>query len=164
MNSSKVKAAVTFIHGIGEHIQRYDHVFSKFASHGIQVNSFDQRGFGRTLRKGGIPGHNEGMDQVLRDVKAAVEHSKLASVPHFIMGHSMGGGIALRYASSYPKGLSGCIASGSNSNYADSHSAPLIRAGASTQIPDWQLSVLRCAASVLGNLPVPNPIGMRFKY
>jgi alpha-beta hydrolase superfamily lysophospholipase len=45
----KLLATVAFIHGLGEHIGRYDHVFSKFASAGIRVFAYDQRGFGRTV-------------------------------------------------------------------------------------------------------------------
>lgn len=37
-------ATVTFVHGYGEYIDRYSHVFPRFADAGIKVNSFDQRG------------------------------------------------------------------------------------------------------------------------
>ncbi|KAF9175019.1 hypothetical protein BGX20_008771, partial [Mortierella sp. AD010] len=44
----KPVASVVFVHGFGEHIVRYDHVFEEFNKAGIQVSSFDQRGFGKT--------------------------------------------------------------------------------------------------------------------
>ena len=37
------------MHGIGEHIHRYEHVFSAMAQAGIRVFAWDQRGFGRTV-------------------------------------------------------------------------------------------------------------------
>lgn len=45
----KPVATVTFVHGLGEHIARYEHVFSKFAENSIRVFAYDQRGFGRTV-------------------------------------------------------------------------------------------------------------------
>ncbi|KAG0367889.1 hypothetical protein BGX24_003059 [Mortierella sp. AD032] len=44
-------AAVVFVHGLGEHIVRYDHVFEEFNKAGFQVSAFDQRGFGQTGKK-----------------------------------------------------------------------------------------------------------------
>ncbi|KAJ3215527.1 hypothetical protein HDU67_000315 [Dinochytrium kinnereticum] len=44
-------AVVLAVHGLGEHIHRYDHVFSKYAEAGIVVKGLDYRGHGRTLKK-----------------------------------------------------------------------------------------------------------------
>ncbi|KAI8594579.1 putative lysophospholipase-domain-containing protein, partial [Dissophora ornata] len=41
-------AAVVFVHGLGEHVVRYDHVFEEFSKAGFQVSGYDQRGFGQT--------------------------------------------------------------------------------------------------------------------
>lgn len=38
-----LKATMLFCHGIGEHINRYNDLFSTFAVNGIKVISFDQR-------------------------------------------------------------------------------------------------------------------------
>ena len=111
-SSQDIKATVLFIHGLGEHCNRYNHVFEQFIQNGIKVHSFDQRGFGRTVRMNGIHGHNEGFKQVIRDCKAASDRVKLQNVPHFVMGHSMGGGICLRFAIEYADEIQGCIASG----------------------------------------------------
>lgn len=50
--------------------------------------SFDQRGFGKTGRKNGILGHNEGLATVFADMKDISAKVRLPGVPHFIMGHS----------------------------------------------------------------------------
>lgn len=39
------------IHGFGEHISRYDRMFTLFAENGIQCYGYDQRGFGQSGKK-----------------------------------------------------------------------------------------------------------------
>jgi len=92
-------ATLTVVHGFGEHIDRYREIFQHFASKGIAVHGFDQRGFGKTGRKNGSLGHNEGTDTVMRDITAANSRIRIEGVPHFVFGHSMGGLNALLYAS-----------------------------------------------------------------
>ncbi|GAM24563.1 hypothetical protein SAMD00019534_077380 [Acytostelium subglobosum LB1] len=86
-------ATVTFIHGLGEHSGRYEHVFSKFAENGIAVNAYDQRGFGKSS---GPRAYSPSLDQTMKDV-AMVAASANPNLPHFIMGHSFGGCLALHY-------------------------------------------------------------------
>jgi alpha-beta hydrolase superfamily lysophospholipase len=40
--------ALLLVHGLGEHAARYDHVAAAVAALGIEVRSWDQRGFGRS--------------------------------------------------------------------------------------------------------------------
>ena len=120
-----LKATVLFIHGLGEHIGRYDHVFPSFAVEGIRVLGWDQRGFGRTGRRGNaILGHNGGEDQALADIAQVDARARSKGVPHFVMGHSMGGGLALKYVSGAlaKGGIDGLIAS-----------APLVEPGSKTK-------------------------------
>ncbi|ORZ33026.1 Alpha/Beta hydrolase protein [Catenaria anguillulae PL171] len=94
-DSTPVIATVTFVHGLGEHIGRYEHVFDSFAKSGIQVHAWDQRGFGRTgLQPGASLGHNEGWDKVLDDVLDALNRNVVPGKPRFLIGQSMGGLIA----------------------------------------------------------------------
>jgi acylglycerol lipase len=86
------------IHGFGEHIDRYHHVFRYFASNGYAVHGYDQRGFGKTGRKTGKLGQSEGIQTVLADVTRANQRIRMEGVPHFVFGHSMGGFIALSWA------------------------------------------------------------------
>lgn len=44
-------ARVLAFHGLGEHIGRYNHLFSHFADNGILVRAFDYRGHGNTFKK-----------------------------------------------------------------------------------------------------------------
>ncbi|RKP05101.1 Alpha/Beta hydrolase protein [Thamnocephalis sphaerospora] len=91
------KATVTLIHGIGEHIDRYDYLMRQFAQAGIRIHGYDQRGFGKTGRRGGTLGDNEGFTKVLNDIEAANKRTRVDGVPHFLYGHSMGGMIVLNY-------------------------------------------------------------------
>jgi acylglycerol lipase len=68
------------------------------ASHGIQTFGFDQRGWGRSVKKPKDKGLTGPTSQVVADIAAFIQ-SKLPSVePVFVMGHSMGGGEVLTLA------------------------------------------------------------------
>ncbi|GAM24077.1 hypothetical protein SAMD00019534_072510 [Acytostelium subglobosum LB1] len=101
-----VVATVTFIHGIGEHSGRYEHVFSKFAENGILVNAFDQRGHGKS---GGTRGHSPSLEQSLKDITLIASNADPA-LPHFIYGHSFGGCLALHYTlKNQERAPAGCV-------------------------------------------------------
>ncbi|PIA16230.1 alpha/beta-hydrolase [Coemansia reversa NRRL 1564] len=91
-------ATLTLIHGLGEHIDRYEDMARVFARSGIQVLGFDQRGFGKTGRRCGRLGDNEGIDTVSSDIGFITGKVRQEGIPHFIMGHSMGGLNALNYS------------------------------------------------------------------
>jgi acylglycerol lipase len=80
-----VKATLTLVHGIGEHVDRYEHMIRRFAQAGIKVHAYDQRGFGKTGRRGGTLGDNEGFKKVLDDVTAACRRTRIEGVPHFLV-------------------------------------------------------------------------------
>jgi acylglycerol lipase len=120
--TDNIIATVLFCHGLGEHCSRYDQMFSIFAENGIKTKAFDQRGFGHTVRLNGFHGYNDGIDSTFSDILLLSRQTQIPAVPHFIMGHSMGGGIALLFAHKHPQGLAGVIAS-----------APLINPGKSTK-------------------------------
>ncbi|KAJ3073162.1 hypothetical protein HDU98_002134 [Podochytrium sp. JEL0797] len=98
-----IKAQAFFFHGLGEHIERYDYVFSRFADAGIMVKGMDWRGHGRTVKsdKSGIQGFHTSFAQVHEDMLQllAIEvEGAPKDLPTFSMGHSMGGLIALLMA------------------------------------------------------------------
>ncbi|KAJ3306157.1 hypothetical protein HDV03_000391 [Kappamyces sp. JEL0829] len=96
--TGEVKATVIFCHGYGEHIQRYEEFFTYLATEGIKVGSFGAQGV-----TGGIPA-------VLEDIKLVSDKIRIEGVPHFIMGQSMGGFLALYYSSLHPEEFAGAIA------------------------------------------------------
>ncbi|KAL6862347.1 alpha/beta-hydrolase [Trichoderma novae-zelandiae] len=94
-----IVAKLIFVHGFSEHINRYDDFFGKLAAHGIQVFSWDQRGWGRSVTKPSERGLTGPTSRVVADVAAFIQ-DKLPSenAPVFVMGHSMGGGEVLTLA------------------------------------------------------------------
>ncbi|KAK5995852.1 Monoacylglycerol hydrolase [Cladobotryum mycophilum] len=93
-----IKAKLIFVHGFSEHINRYNDFFPKLTEHGIQVLSWDQRGWGRTVTKPAERGLTGPTALVLSDVAAFVQDKLPSDVPVFLMGHSMGGGEVLMLA------------------------------------------------------------------
>lgn len=76
--------------GIGEHIQRYDELFTHFANNGILTGGFDGRGFGQTVVRNGKKGVCDGIDIMLKDIELVAKQIRIDGVPHFAFGHSMG--------------------------------------------------------------------------
>ncbi|UNI24448.1 Acylglycerol lipase [Purpureocillium takamizusanense] len=100
-----IKAKLVFVHGFSEHINRYNDFFPLLAARGIQVFSWDQRGWGRTVTKPSERGLTGPTPLVIGDVAAFVRDKLAAGAggegpppPLFVMGHSMGGGEVLTMA------------------------------------------------------------------
>lgn len=88
-----------------DHCNTYDALFTTLASapFALQVHSFDQRGWGRSVKQTSDRGATGPTTQVLTDVHAFVLHTITQQPttpslpPLFLMGASMGGAIALHY-------------------------------------------------------------------
>ncbi|KKO99252.1 hypothetical protein THAR02_08652 [Trichoderma harzianum] len=93
-----VVAKLIFVHGFSEHINRYNDFFPKLAEHGIQVFSWDQRGWGRSVSRPAEKGLTGPTAQVVADIVAFIQEKLPSDVPVFVMGHSMGGGEVLTLA------------------------------------------------------------------
>jgi acylglycerol lipase len=91
-----LKAGIILVHGHGEHIQRYSHWLEKFNEKGIGFVGMDLPGHGRSDGKRGNLNSYSLTDEMIDFLLA--EHKKtFPSVPVFIYGHSLGGGIVLQY-------------------------------------------------------------------
>lgn len=96
-------------HGLGEHGRRYTHVAERLSSIGLLVVVPDHRGHGRSGGpRAGLTRFADYTDD-LRAVAGAVSPGDL---PVFVLGHSMGGTIALEYALQYQDELAGLVLSG----------------------------------------------------
>ena len=89
--ASRVVAKLIFVHGFSEHINRYNDFFPLLAAQGIQVFGWDQRGWGRSVKRPSEKGLTGPTSQVLDDVAAFIKDKLPSDVPVFVMGHSMGG-------------------------------------------------------------------------
>ncbi|KAH7395857.1 lysophospholipase-like protein [Cadophora sp. MPI-SDFR-AT-0126] len=92
-------AKLVFIHGFDDHCDRYYELFPTLASKGIETAAFDQRGWGRSVKKPSEQGLTGPTSQVISDIVSFIKSQMPCSVPLFVMGHSMGGGEALILAS-----------------------------------------------------------------
>ncbi len=105
------KAVICLVHGLGEHVVRYDHVAAALTAAGYAVIGFDQRGHGRSGGpRGHVPSYNQMMDDVALLVKQAGE--RYSGLPTFLYGHSMGGNEVINFALRRKPGLKGVIATG----------------------------------------------------
>jgi len=97
------KARLVFIHGFSDHVNTYGDFFPHLASRGIEVYTFDQRGWGRSVAKHAERGDTGPTTQVLDDITSFIKTLIPSPVPLFMMGHSMGGGETLCYAAQGPE-------------------------------------------------------------
>ena len=104
------RAVVLLVHGLGEHTGRYTHVLCFLAEHGFAAYVFDLRGHGRSE---GLGGHVDAFADYLEDLRTLHEHAARShpGLPVFLVGHSMGGLVALRYAQQGAGGLQGLLLS-----------------------------------------------------
>jgi alpha-beta hydrolase superfamily lysophospholipase len=101
---------VVIAHGYGEHIGRYDDVAAAFGERGAVVHGLDHVGHGRSDGERALIGD---YDPVVDDLHLLVERARSAhdGLPVVLVGHSMGGLIATRYAERYGGGLAGVVLS-----------------------------------------------------
>ena len=108
--SSQVqRSGIVIMHGLGEHCGRYAHVARFFNAMGLTVRTYDHRGHGKSGgARGDVPDH----EAMLRDARLIInDFSKQFDVPPLLLGHSMGGLFAARFATAGLAPLRGLILS-----------------------------------------------------
>jgi len=108
---SKPKALIVLIHGLGEHVGRYDHVGKALTDAGYILAGFDLRGHGKS---GGARGHFQSLNVVMDDIARFRQFlsTRYPQLPQFIYGHSLGGLLTLSYSLKNRSGLQGVIVTG----------------------------------------------------
>ena len=102
------KASIVFMHGVGEHIGRYQEAFAAFSGQGYDCFGFDQRGFGRSEgERGHVDRFSDYADDLAIFIDDIVHLSPIK--PVFLFGHSMGSIVALDYALNYPDQIQGLL-------------------------------------------------------
>jgi len=89
------RSAIVLVHGLAEHGGRYAHVGEALAQRGHHVRASDLRGFGRSEgRRAWVRRWREYLDDLTDDI----EEARGLGVPVTLLGHSMGGLVAISYA------------------------------------------------------------------
>jgi acylglycerol lipase len=110
-NAQHPKAVLVIMHGLGEHIGRYQHVFDYFNHKDINVMGCDFPGHGKSDGgRGHVPGGIERMMNIVQEMvdKAKSENPNL---PVFLFGHSMGGCVVVNFLMKRKPVIAGVIAS-----------------------------------------------------
>ncbi|HEX5630650.1 MAG TPA: alpha/beta hydrolase [Acidimicrobiia bacterium] len=94
------RSTILLVHGLGEHSGRYEHVAGMLTARGHTVIAPDLRGFGRS---GGRRAHVAAWDHYLDDLAAEHASARKRGRPLVLLGHSMGGLVALSYVLHRPK-------------------------------------------------------------
>jgi len=136
-------AALTLVHGFGNHGGRFAGIGTSLASFGIAVQAIDLIGHGRSPgRRGCIDSY----DQLLDDVCVSLQHSResFPRMPQFLFGHSMGGNLVLNLALRRPEDLTeahGLIVSSPMLRSETMPKEHIMNAGRwlASKIPNWRI-------------------------
>jgi alpha-beta hydrolase superfamily lysophospholipase len=105
------RGGVVLVHGYGEHVGRYEHVARALNDAGWNVYGLDHAGHGRSEgERVLIPDFTPLVEDVHAVVRRAAEATM--GLPMTMIGHSMGGGIAARYAELHPGEVAALVLSG----------------------------------------------------
>lgn len=105
------RAVVLLLHGLGEHSGRYRHVAAALAGAGYAVHALDHRGHGQS---GGKPVFVKSYGELTDDIAAfrtRIE-AQHPGVPLVVLGHSMGGNLAVGHVLDHQQGVAGLALSG----------------------------------------------------
>jgi acylglycerol lipase len=127
------------IHGQGEHLGRYDYLGEVLAESGVRCIGVDLRGHGMSK---GSRGHVKKWSDYVQDVSAAAE---MLPETFPVIGHSMGGLIALSYLAAQPQRVRNLVLSG-----------PLL--GVAVAAPAWKTAMAGVLSKVLPGLHLASGI------
>ncbi|HEV2148952.1 MAG TPA: alpha/beta hydrolase [Longimicrobiaceae bacterium] len=144
--AAEARAALLVSHGLGEHSGRYATLAADLVARGVSVFATDHRGHGRSP---GTRGHVRRFAELVDDLEAFRAHvaARLpAGLPVFLLGHSLGGLVAIRHLEEYAEApFAGAVLS-----------APLL--GVALRPPAWKVSLAGALARIAPSLRLANGI------
>jgi alpha-beta hydrolase superfamily lysophospholipase len=138
------RGEVVIAHGFGEHSGRYGPLADYLNRELYSVTAYDHRGHGLS---DGLPGHVENFKEYEDDLDKLIAsvRERADARPIFLIGHSMGGLVALRYLAKQGSGLAGAIIS-----------APLI--AMAVPVSAHKLMIARVSARMAPRMRLDNEI------
>ena len=109
------RAVLQIVHGMCEHIARYDEFARYLAERGVLVAGHSHLGHGLTAKTEeelGWFGEPDGNMLLIGDIHQLREQTQIPGVPYFILGHSMGSFLLRQYLGLHGAGLAGAIIMG----------------------------------------------------
>ena len=128
---------VVLVHGVGEHLGRYEHVAQALVAAGYTVRGVDFRGHGRSEGK---RGHVKRWEDYVDDLRAAIA---LRPGPHAIVAHSMGTMVTLDH-----------LRDAQTWGYVGSATT----VGIGVEAPAWKLGAARVLSRLMPSLSMHNEI------
>jgi len=145
--SNKPRALLLVAHGLAEHSGCYLNLVNHFVPQGYAIYSFDYQGHGKSP---GLPGYIERFSYYINDLQVFGDmvRKKHKNTKFFLLGHSMGGTIAITYAIKHQDGLDGLLVSGATLQVGASVSPVMILAARilSRLLPKAGLDVIDATA------------------
>lgn len=107
----KPRAVVQLVHGLGEHIARYDDLAAALNAAGIAAAGHTQLGHGSKAPIRGYLADRGGWQHLVEDVHRlrGVIQEKYPDVPCFLLGQGMGGMVVRCYLAVHGEGLRGAV-------------------------------------------------------
>ena len=139
------KARMVIVHGLGEHSGRYLALADHLADLGFSLWIPDLRGHGKS---GGDRGHVDAFDDYTRDVREFLDIArtgKSSETPVFLLGHSMGGLVAILAALGHQEMINGLVLS-----------SPAL--GVAAPLPAVKKFAVTCLARLFPRLGIKNEL------
>lgn len=103
------QANVIIVHGLGEHLEKYDQLTSFLLDHHCNMIRYDQPGHGRSEGERGFLNAASDLEETLTEIVKQV-NAQYYYFPTFLIGHSMGGFTILRYLTKHSGQVAGAVA------------------------------------------------------
>lgn len=137
--NGRARYVTLLVHGYGEHVGRYEELADVLVGHGAAVYGPDHVGHGRSTGERVVI---EDFEDVVSDLHAVARLARAAhpGLPVVVIGHSMGGLIAARYAQRHGDQLAALVLSGPVIGAWETPARLLAYAAEHGEIPDIPVS------------------------
>jgi alpha-beta hydrolase superfamily lysophospholipase len=140
-DTGDIKAVILLVHGIAEHLARYNHVAATLVENGYAVSGMDLRGHGKSDGQPRV--YVDDFHVFVEDIEL-LRQQVVVMMPDFpviVLGHSMGGLISVLYALKYQQYVAALVTSGAALALGDS-------------IPKAAIMIGRMLSKILPKAPV----------